>query len=286
MDNFNWPGRMSDFDFLSRLYDLGTMPSHDLRYSNAAGDIWQHTVNNNDYEVFWIATDSRFDLLNCPDEQFLKFLCEMVHPLIRANSDDAVKMVTIMNDWLKSEGWELSERTRVGGRPIFSARPSGTSSKSALSRAKKISEQLGSEYVSQQITRMEVAIESDPELAIGTAKEFVETICKSLLESRGIDHKKIEFPQLVKATLKQLKLTPDNIKGEAKAAETIRVLLNNLATISSGLTELRNWYGTGHGKTIKSIGLQPRHARLAVGAASTLALFLLDTMDERGKKEI
>ncbi|HZZ30473.1 MAG TPA: abortive infection family protein [Phenylobacterium sp.] len=40
---------------------------------------------------------------------------------------------------------------------------------------------------------------------------------------------------------------------------------------------MRNFYGSGHGQDGRARGLTPRHARLAVGAASTLALFLFDT---------
>jgi hypothetical protein len=39
----------------------------------------------------------------------------------------------------------------------------------------------------------------------------------------------------------------------------------------------------GHGKTADAKGLHPRHAKLAVGAASTLAVFLVETHNERGK---
>src|SRR5947209_5042830 len=57
--------------------------------------------------------------------------------------------------------------------------------------------------------------------------------------------------------------------------------LNNLATISQGLAELRNPFGTGHGKDAGSRGLNKRHARLAVGAATTLGVFLFETHQER-----
>ena len=39
------------------------------------------------------------------------------------------------------------------------------------------------------------------------------------------------------------------------------------------VAELPNHYGTGHGRPIDQGGLGPRHARLALGAASTLAAF-------------
>jgi len=85
---------------------------------------------------------------------------------------------------------------------------------------------------------------------------------------------------LVKRTVKELKLTSSDIPDQAKAADTIRILLSNLATITNGIAELRNKYGTGHGKEASSRGLGPRHAKLAVGAASTLAVFLAETHRE------
>ncbi|MFH1066797.1 MAG: abortive infection family protein [bacterium] len=67
---------------------------------------------------------------------------------------------------------------------------------------------------------------------------------------------------------------------EAKGSETIKRLLNNLATIAHGLAEIRNLYGTGHGKGGKTPAIKPRHAKLAVGAAITLATFLFETHQE------
>ncbi len=45
-------GRLNERDFLARIYDLENMPSTDSRFSNAIDDIWQHTVNNDDWEPF------------------------------------------------------------------------------------------------------------------------------------------------------------------------------------------------------------------------------------------
>lgn len=148
----------------------------------------------------------------------------------------------------------------------------------ALSSAKEVFSGADLGYVSQQITRMEAAVANDPGLAIGTAKELVETCCKTILVERGVPiPKNDDLPQLVKRTVKELRLTPDDIPESAKAAGTIRILLSNLATITNGVAELRNKYGTGHGKEARAKGLGSRHAKLAVGAASTLAVFLAET---------
>jgi hypothetical protein len=132
---------------------------------------------------------------------------------------------------------------------------------------------------------MEASVLNDPSLAIGTAKELVETCCKTILEARNVAFaKSADLPELMKLTIKELELTPDDIPNEAKAADTIKRLLSNLATITQGIAELRNQYGTGHGKAAGAKGLGSRHAKLAVGAASTLAVFLAETYNEKPRK--
>jgi hypothetical protein len=54
----------------------------------------------------------------------------------------------------------------------------------AIRSAHEVAAKVDSAYSSRQVTRMEEAIESDPELAIGTAKEFIETMCKTILDGR------------------------------------------------------------------------------------------------------
>ena len=137
-------------------------------------------------------------------------------------------------------------------------------------------------YLLQQIQTMEHAIERDPRLAIGTAKELVETTCKTILTDRSVAFDADwDLGELVKHTRKELQLTPADIPDRAKAADTVKRLLSNLASVVQGLAELRNPYGTGHGPEGRARGLQPRHARLAAGAATTLATFLFETHKER-----
>jgi len=59
------------------------------------------------------------------------------------------------------------------------------------------------------------------------------------------------------------------------------VLLMNLASVANRMAEVRNLYGTDHGKYAKTKGLQTHHARLAIGAASTLAVLLFETHQEQ-----
>ncbi len=151
------------------------------------------------------------------------------------------------------------------------------------SKLKEDALRVDSPYLIQQIERIDSQIESDPRLAIGTSKELVETVCKTILKDRGITpDKKWEVAELVKRTREELKLVPDEVPESTKASDTIRKLLGSLSTIVHGLAELRNAYGTGHGHDGREVGLSPRHARLAAGAACTLAKFLFETHHHRG----
>ena len=138
----------------------------------------------------------------------------------------------------------------------------------------------------KQIERIRTSVDDDPRLAIGTAKELVETTCKTILMERGIaSDSSWDIARLVKETRAALVLLPGDVPEAAKGAETIRRILSNLGTIAQGLGELRNLYGTGHGPAGKARGLSSRHARPAAGAAATLASFLLETHEERSSEK-
>ncbi|MGH7284140.1 MAG: abortive infection family protein [Polyangiaceae bacterium] len=278
----HWSGRMQEDDFLARIYDLKKMPSNDHRFPSAAGDIWQHRVRNNDWDAYWVFTDARFDLMWCADEDLLRFFCETLHPVVRSDPEEVDRLVEIYNEHFGKDGWEVFPETLVSGRPVFAGRRKAIHLDHAVASVKAAIEPFGAEYLSRQITRMYAATENDPELAIGTAKELLETVCKSILVDRtGAVDGTMELPALVKTTAKQLQLAPEDVPDSAKGAETIRILLNSLGTVTAKLAELRNLYGTGHGKNASVKVLHARHAKLAVGAAATLATFLFETHQDR-----
>lgn len=141
---------------------------------------------------------------------------------------------------------------------------------------------LDSDYISNQLQRINDSIQDDPTLAIGTSKELIESVCKTILDERNIQYdRNDDIMDLVKKTRKVLKLLPDDIPDSAKGAEAIRKLLSSLGNIAHIIAELRNQYGTGHGKSAKSKGLSARHAKLVVGSTATLVTFLFETHKER-----
>lgn len=277
-----WAGKLGETEFLSRLYDLSNMKSNDARFSNAEGDIWQHRFNNDDWDDNWVFTDERFDLLNCEDAVFLNFLCEMIHPVVRGYAHEVNKLSKIFNDSLCNDGFEIVERTRISNKPVFSGRMKFTGKASIEKKGSEIKNIFNAHYVTHQINLMESSIESSPYQAIGIAKELIETACKSIFKDKQEKcDKNWELSRLMRETTKLLKLTPDDISDEAKAAKSIRQILGSLSAVVQGIAEVRNEYGSGHGKDSDFKGLQPRHAKLAVGAASTLAIYLLETHELR-----
>ena len=230
----------------------------------------------------WIFGDSRFALLTCSDQEFVRFLAESLHPVVRADEKEVERLLNEFNRHVKADGWHLTQASQLSGRPLFAGESMTAGRQPVMAHAKLVAETVDSGYMARQIARMQDAVRHDPELAIGTAKEFIETVCKTILADHNAAPSAADnLPQLIKETMKRLKLAPDNVPDSAKGAETIRVLLNNLGSVAGRLAELRNLYGSGHGKHAKASGLSARHARLAAGAAEALAVFLFDTHQER-----
>lgn len=281
IEKIEWCGVMDEVEFLGRIFDLSEMPSTDHRFPDAAGDIWQHRINNYDWDDDWVFADRRFNLSGCESSVFLDFLCQMVHPLVRPDTDEAEALVDKINASLKKDGTMLVAGGSIFGRPEYSAQPlSGTIS--TMQHAKGVANVLNAGWMAKEILRIEASIDTHPEAAIGSAKDLVESCCKTIMDNVG---KPVptgtNLPKLVKMTLAELKLTPANIQNSAKAAEEVKKVLGSLASITNGVAALRNLYGTGHGRAGSYQGLGPRHAKLVVISAIAFVTFVTETYQAR-----
>ena len=282
----NWNGSLDPLEFLSPLFELDKLPSTDSRFKDAVGDIRQHCVNNpEDWPADWVFADSRLNLLDGPDATFLAFVERSVHPSVRAPKA-AQELVRKINHELQRDGWNLEELQIASddvGYRLSPWNPAYGRAEESLHRTALI---LSSSWMYQEIQRIEASIDSDPALAIGTAKELVDTCCKPIADRMNIPlPASPDTPDLVKAVLKELRLVPDGISDQAKGAEVIKKTLRTLSTTTHGLAEIRNLYGTGHGKNSRHRGLQPRHARLAVATAAAFAEFIVETYKDRLRSE-
>ena len=274
-------GNQTEPDFLARLFDLKSLPSRDSRYNNAYDDIHQHMVNNTDWEEDWIYSDPRINLLHCADEIYLNFLAMTVHPRVRTNQEEVNKLVDIYNKYLNADGFEIIQTDEISGKPIFSGRQKVIGQSHLVAKKVEIKKYLNTAYVNGKINTMTDAIHKDTDLAIGTAKELLETTCKSILRQKGVEiNKNWTLAQLIKATTNSLDFTPKEVDDPEKAEKAIKQILGGIGSIVQGVGELRNVYGTGHGKDANFKGLEIKYAKFLVGVVSEIAILYLATNGE------
>jgi hypothetical protein len=223
LENVQWAGRLGETDFLSRVFDLTKLPSEDYRASNMLGDVSLHRENFHDWDDNWPYDDGRLNLLRAPDETFLRFICEMIHPIVRADDLEVDKLLALFNSTLAVDGYQLSVKSVRSGRRIFAASHTLLGVQ-ATKQAREVADALESGHIADQITRMEASILSDPALAIGSAKEFLESLCKAILAERRLALTGHEtLPKLVHQTRLSLSL-----EINPKTDDTLRSVLGGL----------------------------------------------------------
>lgn len=283
VEHIPWAGAVGETAFLGRIWDLSKMPSTDHRFKDAAGDIRQHRVNNpQDWDDDWVFHDERFHVLHADDELFVRFLAEMLHPVVRPDLDEVRRVANALNERLGRDDWELYEADQMSGKPIFAGRKREAyrAAPEALS-VESYPRLTDPQALREHLRRIDRDLRSDPPGAIGSSKELVETVCKTILDDYGVAYSHgADLMQLYKAVQQPLKLNveavPESSRGSAAAIQTLRALI----TTVQSLAELRNELGSGHGRVQPSPALT-RHARLAFNAAVTVSEFLLDTWHAR-----
>lgn len=284
-DRLYWSGRMDEEIFLSRLFELHSMPSTDGRYKDAFGDIHQHCTNNSDWDVDWIFYDSRFDLLHAEDEIFLNFLCEVFHPAVRLERQNWEGFLEEFNKLLKLDGFIIKESCKISGRSVYNWERLVDQNIIAKSQGEDLKEKFDSKYISSQIEIMNSSIETAPNVAIGKAKELLETCCKTILDEQHIAYSAdLDLTQLMKRACESIGLSAKSVDKSTESGNIAARILGNLGAISQGMAELRNLYGDGHGRTRGFRPLPNRYANLAVGTSVAAVKFMWDTYVERIKK--
>jgi len=182
-----------------------------------------------------------------------------------SHEDKLDNVVNHLNEYLKYDGFEL---TRIGTTYRL-VEAGGTAPVTEIFGSTTLS----LPNVKADFERALSSIESDPEGAITSACSTLESVAKSILDGLGKPYPKDQSIQpLIFATLRELTLAPDQY-SEAE----IKRILGGLVNIAAGIGVLRTKYGDAHGRGTQFAQLLPRHARLAVNAASTIGLFLLET---------
>jgi hypothetical protein len=136
---------------------------------------------------------------------------------------------------------------------------------------------LGAQHITDEIDRILASLEDDPGDAVTASRALVESTCKAILEELGEPvSDKDDLPVLYKKTAIALGIDPTQHE-----AGIHKQILQGLVSTVQGLAEVRNVLGDAHGKRRAAARAKPRHARVAAGAAWTIATFLAETLAER-----
>ncbi|MEG3070321.1 MAG: abortive infection family protein [Peptococcaceae bacterium] len=276
-------GRLDEITFLKRLYPLNQLPSFDSRFKDAEGDIWQHTVNNDDYGLGWVFDDDRFHLSSGNDDKYLlDFLCEILHPAVRDDKKNWRALLEILNELLQPDGYSINPVANISGRDIYGWKNLRIGEKVVTGQIDNIKNAFNSDYVTVQVDLMYSLIHIAPNSAIGKAKELIEICCKTILDEQNIQYDSgLDLIQLMKVACESIGLSPKKLKDGVTGQSIAARILGNLGNIAQGMAELRNLYGDGHGKNKSFQPLPPRYAHLAVGSSVAAVHFMWDTYQER-----
>ena len=207
--------------------------------------------------------------LSWGDDDYEGNVLKMI-PRILNNNRETLRIVEDfvgLDKWLK------------GNDPSLYAELYDTGEDVALDHVVEIADQLDIAELNKHAARLRSSIRDDPEQAIGSAKELLESVLKAIVGLEG-ERSSVDIHDLLKLARKELGLNPEH-QG-APGQDIIVRTLSNLGQIVIGVAEVRNLYGTGHGR-YRSKELDVVHARFVVNAAVTVASFLLETANERNR---
>lgn len=110
-------GELDLINFLKESWDLENMPAQDSRGDNAEYDIWQHMINNDDMDIYDLFYDY-FDLKNCNENTFLKFLESFVNPITRAQNE-VEYFKNLIEKHLKRDNYYFVKEDEISKYPIY-----------------------------------------------------------------------------------------------------------------------------------------------------------------------
>lgn len=189
---------------------------------------------------------------------------------------EAVAEYLTLPVWLAEHENKLFERL-IGNDETDATMPDGT----VLTAAESAAARLGVGEMRRQVDRIRRDHSSDPEAAIGQAKDLIETVCKTVLGTTGESGDAVKFPALVKRTLIHLGIDPTQVAAtDAVEARGARQIFGGISNILHGADELRNARGTGHGRSGSPL-IDDALARLAVGAVLPAVVYLIEVFEAR-----
>ena len=134
--------------------------------------------------------------------------------------------------------------------------------------------------ISEEFERAANKADHEPREAVSAAANILESLYKHYIEDRGLAMPaKQTLSDLWAVVRKDLGFDPSQVVDD-----DLRTILTGLIQVVQGLGAFRTHASSAHGAGPKSYRLEPRHSRLAVHAAHTAALFVLESWDKKAQR--
>jgi len=133
--------------------------------------------------------------------------------------------------------------------------------------------------VEMEFTRAISNLYADPREAVSAACNIIESTLKIYISDE-------KLPVPAKQDLQGLwKVVRESLGLDTKSVEDedLKRILSGLYSLTDGIGSLRTHASSAHGAGRKIYNLKPRHARLAINAAHTLVMFILESWEEKKK---
>ena len=275
----NWFGEIDELSFIKRICNTRTIPVIDHRFKTFDEEYYQHRVRNDDWDDSYFFSDERLPFKNSNTPELIEIICQIFHPEVRDESGSWRRIKDYIDELIEKDGFEFYEKAYISERPVFGIRRiTFLDDYSVYSLGlKHVESVIDSDYIRTEVIKAIEAANTDSSLAIGLAKEIIETTCKYVLCKLEVDYSNMDFNRLSRLTREKLGIS---VNEKNKKTPGVEKVLSALSNIASGMAELRNSYGSGHGKDPSFKKLPLRYGKLAVSAASSYVEFLLGSFED------
>jgi len=217
--------------------------------------------------------------------------------LRRCNQDSSVNPIeilgTVIQDFMDREFDELDERwpleqkriRKVLARNGLTYQLNGVVLKSGASPSSKtLAEILRSgdfAAIDAEFERALTSVETDPPSGITAASSLIEAICKTYIEDHNLQlPQKQNIRDLWRVVRDDLGFNPASITDD-----DLKRILSGLSSIVDGVGSLRTHAGSAHGRGPHSPILGAREARLAINAAHSLSVFIMEVWASKSQMQ-
>jgi len=131
--------------------------------------------------------------------------------------------------------------------------------------------------IDQEFNRALASVISDPREAVSAACNILESVFKIYIADEKLDMpQKQDLQSVWKVVRADLGFSPGILEDD-----DLKKILTGVLSVVDGIGAFRTHASSAHGQGRTIYNLKPRHARLAIHSAHTIALFVLETWDER-----